>query len=105
MRACPLSRLSDAALTAASISASEDGLASPEEIAASAPRLPSTTTFLEIAGGNHAGFGAYGAQGGDGVATLPADQQQAQAVEATLEVLEAVSAADVTDDASLDAVT
>ncbi len=84
--------LSGTDLAVASISASEDGLASPEEIAASAARLPADTTFVEIEGGNHAGFGSYGAQGGDGEATISAADQHAQTVAATLAVLEAVSA-------------
>jgi dienelactone hydrolase len=84
--------LSATDLAVASISASEDGLASPEEIAASAARLPADTSFVEIEGGNHAGFGSYGAQSGDGEATISAADQQAQTVAATLAVLEAVSA-------------
>jgi hypothetical protein len=83
--------LSATDLAVASISASEDGLASPEEIAASAARLPADTSFVEIEGGNHAGFGSYGAQSGDGEATISAADQQAQTVAATLAVLEAVS--------------
>jgi dienelactone hydrolase len=82
--------LSDSDLLVTSISASEDGLASAEEIAASAAQLPPDTTFVEIEGGNHAGFGSYGAQGGDGVATISPAAQQAQVVEATLALLEAV---------------
>jgi hypothetical protein len=85
--------LSGADMVVTSISASEDGLASPEEITASADQLPPDTTFVEIEGGNHAGFGSYGAQAGDGVATISPDEQQAQAVAATVAVLEAVSAA------------
>ena len=34
--------------------------------------LPDDTAYLEIGGGNHAGFGAYGPQRGDGEASLPA---------------------------------
>jgi hypothetical protein len=37
--------------------------------------LPADTTETEIAGGNHAYFGAYGAQKGDGAATLTLQQQ------------------------------
>ena len=88
--------LSDADLIVASISASEDGLASREEIEASAAQLPPDTTFVEIEGGNHAQFGSYGEQAGDGEATIPPAEQQDQAVAATLAVLEAVSARGVT---------
>jgi ABC-type transport system substrate-binding protein len=84
--------LSDADLVVTSISASEDGLASREEIAASAAQLPPDTTFVEIEGGNHAGFGSYGAQAGDGEATIAPQEQQAQTVAATLALVEAASA-------------
>ena len=83
--------LSDTDLVVASISASEDGLASREEIEASAAQLPPDTTFVEIEGGNHAQFGSYGKQAGDGEAAIPPAEQQDQAVAATLAVLEAVS--------------
>jgi len=37
-----------------------------------------------IAGGNHAGFGNYGEQKGDGVATISTQEQQKETVEAIL---------------------
>jgi hypothetical protein len=83
--------LSDADLEVTSISASQDGLASREEIEASAAQLPPDATFVEIEGGNHAGFGSYGAQAGDGQATITPQEQQAQTVAATLALLEAAS--------------
>ena len=52
--------------------ASNDGLATPDEIEASAAQLPPDTTFVEIEGGNHAEFGWYGEQAGDGAASIPA---------------------------------
>ena len=42
---------------------------------------------LEIEGGNHAGFGDYGLQDGDGVATISSDEQQEQAVIAIVNAL------------------
>ena len=75
-----------------SISASEDGLATPAEIEASAAQLPADTTFVEIAGGNHAQFGWYGEQDGDGQATITREAQQEQVVSATLTLIEAVAA-------------
>jgi Alpha/beta hydrolase family len=82
--------LSSADLLATSIYATNDGLATVDEIDDSRARLPSDTTFVEIAGGNHAGFGWYGVQDGDGVATISREEQQVQVVEATLELLAAV---------------
>jgi hypothetical protein len=63
--------LSESDLAALSISGSEDGLSTTEKIDESAGLLPADTIFVEIEGGNHAGFGAYGPQAGDGEATIP----------------------------------
>ncbi|WP_241992564.1 alpha/beta hydrolase [Cryobacterium lactosi] len=61
-----------------SISGSEDGLSTPAKIEDTADLLPAGTTFVQIDGANHASFGAYGDQPGDGVATItPAESQQA----------------------------
>ncbi len=43
--------------------------------------LPEATTWLELSGGNHAQFGDYGPQKGDGTATLSRESQQNLAVE------------------------
>ena len=83
--------LSSTDITATSISATNDGLATPDEIESSAAQLPPDTTFVEIEGGNHAGFGWYGEQAGDGTASISRQEQQAQTVVATLDVLESVS--------------
>jgi dienelactone hydrolase len=83
--------LSGSDVLVASISASEDGLATPDEIEASAAQLPADTTFVEITGGNHAQFGWYGEQDGDGQATISREAQQEQVVSATLELIETVA--------------
>lgn len=43
-------------------------------------KLTYTENVVEIAGGNHAQFGNYGVQKGDGTATISAAEQQAQTV-------------------------
>jgi len=70
-----------------SISATEDGLSTEEEIAASRPLLPPDTSWVAIEGGNHAQFGWYGPQAGDGTATISREEQQKQIVAATLDLL------------------
>ncbi len=67
--------LSTTDLAVLTISASEDGLATPDEIAASLERLPADTVAVVVAGGNHAQFGWYGAQRGDGEASLTREEQ------------------------------
>jgi dienelactone hydrolase len=79
--------LSQSELAVLSISASEDGLATPDKINASRELLPESTQFVEIQGGNHAGFGRYGAQAGDGVAALSPAEQQTEIVNTTLDFL------------------
>ena len=79
--------LADRNLAVASISASNDGLATPAKIDASRPLLPVSTQWLQIQGGNHAGFGYYGPQNGDGQATITREDQQSQTVAATVQML------------------
>jgi hypothetical protein len=43
--------------------------------------LPSETVFIEIKGGNHANFGYYGNQRGDGQATISRDVQHEETVD------------------------
>ncbi|MGQ2915274.1 alpha/beta hydrolase [Microbacterium aurantiacum] len=69
--------LSASDLPVLSIAGSEDGLSTPEKIAESASLLPSDSEFVEIDGGNHAGFGAYGPQAGDNPATISDEQIRA----------------------------
>jgi dienelactone hydrolase len=64
--------LSDAPFPALSITASEDGVLDRDRWEERRALLPDDTAYLEIGGGNHAGFGAYGPQRGDGEASLPA---------------------------------
>lgn len=84
--------MSNWAGAALSISAENDGLTTAEDIEQSKLLLPEAlivdnlssfptfattgrTIFFEIAGGNHAQFGSYGEQNGDGQATISADEQ------------------------------
>src|SRR5664279_3529492 len=53
-----------------SLSGSLDLLSTPEKIMDAAHLLPTSTTFFPIEGANHARFGDYGVQAGDGVASL-----------------------------------
>ena len=70
-----------------SVSATNDGLATPADIARAKPLLPVDTEYVVINGGNHAQFGWYGDQRGDGVATISRAEQQSQTVAATLRLL------------------
>ncbi|MCJ7741943.1 MAG: alpha/beta hydrolase [Methanoregula sp.] len=52
--------------------------------------LPPGTIRQVIEGGNHAQFGNYGPQPGDGVATISVEDQQGQATDLTVRLLRAV---------------
>jgi hypothetical protein len=62
--------LSRSGLDVLSVSGSRDGLSTPAKVAAARHLLPNDATTTEIAGANHADFGAYGVQPGDGTATI-----------------------------------
>ncbi|MEZ4769214.1 MAG: alpha/beta hydrolase [Caldilineales bacterium] len=83
-----LSGFTDLAVT--SVSGTEDGLATPADIEASRALLPANTVWVPIEGGNHAQFGYYGDQPGDGVATISREEQQRQTVEAALQLLSGI---------------
>ncbi|MFZ1780692.1 MAG: alpha/beta hydrolase, partial [Enterococcus aquimarinus] len=59
-----------------SITGSKDGVLNQEAYESGKQYLPAETTFEVIEGGNHAGFGSYGAQKGDDEATIPNENQQ-----------------------------
>ena len=73
-----------------SVSASLDGLATADDIAASKLLLPSSTSFVLIKGGNHAQFGWYGNQAGDNPAIISREDQQAQLLQATVDLLDSI---------------
>jgi pimeloyl-ACP methyl ester carboxylesterase len=52
------------------ILAGGDGLIDAEAVTASAGLLPPSTQKITLEGANHASFGTYGEQPGDGIATL-----------------------------------
>ena len=70
------------------IRGSNDGLVSDEEVDAVLENFPSDTTFIMLDGGNHAQFGRYGWQNGDGEATMSADEQQEETTQAILEFID-----------------
>jgi dienelactone hydrolase len=84
--------MTDAPLAALVALASEDEVADEARVRAGVAQLPSDSELLPIEGGNHAGFGWYGDQPGDGVATISRDEQTAVTAEAILRLLERLAA-------------
>lgn len=58
-----------------SVWASEDGLATAEDRRQTRSLIPEDARVEVISGGNHAGFGSYGPQDGDGEASIPREEQ------------------------------
>lgn len=79
--------LSDTDVAALSISGSEDGLSTPEKIEDAWHLLPADAESVVIEGANHASFGAYGPQPGDGEATIAVEQAHAEIDAAVLAFL------------------
>ncbi len=61
---------------------SEDGCLEMDKYEESRENWPENTTEVVIEGGNHSQFGDYGHQRGDGEATIPAEEQIRQTVDA-----------------------
>lgn len=79
--------LSALPIEALSVYGTENGVTSAEEFEASLARLPPGTDLVVIEGGNHAQFGHYGPQAGDGMATIDLEAQQRQTAETLLAFL------------------
>ncbi len=69
----------EAPMLECSVYGSEDGVLNMEKVASGRAYAPPDTRELVIAGGNHAQFGDYGPQAGDGEAALSAEEQQRRA--------------------------
>lgn len=83
--------LVDQGIPILSIYGTHDEVATVEEVEASRSDLPSSTRFVAIEGGNHAQFGYYENQRGDGVPLISHEEQHAQTSAAILDLLQAVA--------------
>ncbi len=82
--------ISDEEIFATAISGTADGLVSLRDVNDARSRLPLSYEVVPIEGGNHAGFGAYGNQEGDGEATIDREDQWDLIVEASVRLLDRV---------------
>lgn len=76
--------LSGTDLKVLSLYGSEDQVLNREKLAESHALMPADFTEYVIAGGNHAQYGDYGVQKGDGTATITAEEQRNIVVEKIL---------------------
>lgn len=87
----PAIDLSKAPIKTVSIYGTNDGVAKQETVLGAAKLLPADASFVAIQGGDHSGFGWYGMQPGDNPATISRDDQNAQTVKATEDMLASLS--------------
>jgi hypothetical protein len=80
--------LSKSNLKVTTIHGTLDGAVNDSQIQGSLIQLPSSTTIVEITGGNHGQFGWYGNQPGDNPATISRSVQQAEIINATVLLLQ-----------------
>ena len=74
--------LSKAGLEVISIYGDKDGVLNKQAYQDNISKLPDDFSELVIQGGNHAGFGSYGEQTGDGKAEISQEEQQSDTAEA-----------------------
>lgn len=79
--------LRDTKLKVLSVYGSEDGVLNREKYERSLGNYPAEFTERVIAGGNHAQFGSYGQQKGDGEAQISAEEQKMQTADAIMQLL------------------
>ncbi len=70
--------VTDPGVKAITIYGSNDLIQTPAEVLGSLPLLPAGTVVVEIEGGNHAQFGNYGEQAGDGEAAISSSKQKSE---------------------------
>lgn len=80
--------LEESELPVLSLTASKDKVLDKENYDEAKEWLPDQTVYEEIKGGNHAGFGSYGAQRKDGKAEITNQKQQTAIVQKMSEWLE-----------------
>lgn len=83
--------LNQSKLPVLSLTASNDKVLDWDNYEDAKKYLPEDTDYVEISGGNHAGFGSYGAQKGDGKASISNTEQQQAIAEHIIQWLEKIS--------------
>ncbi len=82
LAAYPTASLDSDGFTVISLYGSEDKVLNKEKLEAGRAYMPQDYHEVCIEGGNHAQFGAYGEQSGDGKAAISREEQWKQTVEA-----------------------
>ena len=83
--------LSEASIVTQSIAGSADTVLNWENYEDRAEQLPADTEWISIEGGNHAQFGDYGVQDGDGEATISPETQWGYTTDAVLSLFDNIN--------------
>lgn len=84
--------LSKLATPITKIVGTRDGIAKPADVEANRAKLPTSTQWVWVDGGNHSQFGWYGFQPGDRRATVSAEVQRATMIRTVLNALAQIAA-------------
>lgn len=88
LAAYPITELAAEDFSVLSLYGSEDKVLNQEKLVEGRSYMPEEYNELCITGGNHAWFGNYGEQAGDGVATITREEQQERTINAILEMMD-----------------
>ncbi len=87
LAAYPTKSLAASDLRVLTIYGSEDKVLNRDKIEEGRSLMPANAAETIIKGGNHAQFGCYGEQKGDGIASISAEEQWEQTAEAVVEMI------------------
>ena len=85
--AYPSSDLSHTNIKLLTMYGANDKVLNRQKLSDTKTNAPKNAQYIEIAGGNHAYFGTYGDQKGDGTANITAEEQQKQAAAAIMSLI------------------
>lgn len=74
--------LKGSGLSVLTVTGTEDGVLNWKKLEQNRTHLPAEAVFVSVEGGNHAQFGSYGAQSGDGKAAISPEAQWTQTADA-----------------------
>jgi len=84
----PAADLSQSKLKLVSIYGDKDLILNREKLETTKEQAPPESFYYEMPGANHSGFGDYGQQEGDGVATLSREEQIGETIKVIREYLD-----------------
>ena len=88
LAAYPTKDLESEELQVISIYGNKDGILNKEKIEAGIEFVPKHYTEIEVDGANHAGFGNYGPQEGDGEAGIAREKQQEMSIQYIIKMIQ-----------------